>query len=168
MRRCTCRGVGLRARRARDGRSGRATGATGPPNGLEAYAYIYNLGAQVVPIEADVTFDTNGLVTPGITHAPGTSGLQVVNAGDYKISFSTSGVEPNQMALYVNGALVPGTIYGSGAGTQQNTGQVIVALSSGDVLTVRNHSSSSEVTLQTLAGGTQTSTNASVAIELLN
>jgi hypothetical protein len=91
-----------------------------------------------------------------------------VNAGDYKVTFSTSGVEPSQMALFRNGALVPGTIYGSGAGTQQNTGQVIVSLSSGDVLTVRNHTSSSAVTLQTLAGGTQTSSNASVAIEKLD
>ena len=58
-----------------------------------------------------------------------------------------------------------GSVYGSGAGTQQNTGQVLVTVSSGDVLTVRNHSSAAAVTLQTLAGGTQTSTNASVLIE---
>lgn len=145
-----------------------ATGATGPANGLNDYGYVYNEGAQVVAIEADVAFDTNGLLTPGITHAPGSTEIQVVAAGDYKIAFSTSGVEPHQMALFVNGVLLPGTIYGSGAGTQQNTGQVITTLGAGDVLTLRNHSSAAAVTLQTLAGGTQTNVNASVAIEKLD
>ena len=91
-----------------------------------------------------------------------------MNAGDYKVTFSVSGTEPSQMALFVNGALVAGTVYGSGAGTQQNTGQVIVTVGAGDVLTVRNHSSAAAVTLATLIGGTQTNANASVAIEKLD
>lgn len=150
-----------------------ATGATGPAgpagpaNGLSAYGYVFNEGAQVVPTEAEVTFDSNGVLN-GIIHATGTSQIQVVNAGDYKVTFSTSGVEPSQFSLFRNGVPVPGTVYGSGAGTQQNLGQVIVTLGAGDVLTVRNHTSSAAVTLQTLAGGTQTSVNASVAIEKLD
>jgi hypothetical protein len=121
-----------------------------------------------VPIEADVTFNQNGLLTSGITHAPGTAGIALVNAGDYKVTFSVSGTEVSQMALFVNGTtLVPGTIYGSGAGTQQNTGQAIVTLGAGDVLTVRNHSSSAAVGLASLVGGTQANANASVAIEKL-
>ncbi len=118
-------------------------------------------------LEADVTFDTNGVLTSGITHATGAAGIALVNAGTYKVTFSVSGVEPNQMALFVNGSLVPGTVYGSGAGTQQNTGQAILTIAAGDVLTVRNHTSSAAVTLQTLAGGTQANANASVAIEKL-
>ncbi len=119
-------------------------------------------------IEADVAFDSNGVLTAGITHAPGSTNIAVVNAGTYKISYSVSGVEPGQFALFRNGAVVLGSTYGSGAGTQQNTGQVIVTAGAGDVLTLRNHSSASAVTLQTLAGGTQTSVNASVAIEKLS
>jgi len=118
-----------------------------------------------VPIEADVTFDTNGVLTPGITHAPGGGAIAVVNAGTYKVTFTVTGVEPNQMALFVNGSLAAGTVYGSGAGTQPNVGQAILTLGAGDVLRLRNHSSASGVTLQTLAGGTQTNVNASVAIE---
>jgi hypothetical protein len=129
---------------------------------------VYNLGAQVVPIEADVSFDTNGFLTPGITHAPGTTTISVTNAGVYEVNFSVSGVEPSQFALFVNGAQVPGTVYGSGAGTQQNTGQAIFSLSSGDVLTLRNHSSAAAVTLQTLAGGTQANVNASIVIKQLS
>jgi len=120
-----------------------------------------------VAIEADVTFNKNGLLTPGITHAPGNAGIAFTTAGTYKITYSVSGVEPNQFALYRNGALVDGSIYGSGAGTQQNTGQVIVTIGVNDVLTLKNHSSASAVGLQTLSGGTQTNVNASVAIERL-
>ena len=90
-----------------------------------------------------------------------------MNAGTYKVTFSVSGVEPNQMALFLNGVVVPGSIYGSGAGTQQTTGQVILTVGAAGVLTVRNHSSAAATTLQTLAGGTQANTNASVTIEKL-
>jgi len=135
---------------------------------LSQYAYIYNEGAQVVPIEADVQFDMNGPLTAGITHATGTSTIAFVTPGTYKVTFSVSGVEPNQFALFLNGAMVPGTVYGSGAGTQQNTGQAILIIPTAGVLTLRNHSSSAAVTLQTLAGGTQTNVNASVVIEKLD
>jgi len=118
-------------------------------------------------IEADVAFDKNGFLSAGFIHAPNTAGIQVVSAGIYKVTFSLSGVEPNQMALFVNGVVSPGTVYGSGAGTQPNTGQTIVTLAAGDELTLRNHSSASAVTLQTLAGGTQDNVNASLAIEKL-
>jgi hypothetical protein len=147
-----------------------ATGATGAAGtgGLAEYAYVYNLIAKTVPIEADVTFSANGLMTPGITHAPGTAGVHLTNAGDYKVTFSVSGTEPSQMALFVNGTLVPGSIYGSGAGTQQSTGQVIATFSSGDEITVRNHSSAAAVGLASVIGGTQANSNASLAIEKLN
>jgi hypothetical protein len=121
----------------------------------------------VVALEADVIFDGNGVKTPGITHAPGTTQIAVTTPGDYKVSFSVSGVEPSQMALFLNGSPLTDTVYGSGAGTQQDDGQTIVSLAAGDVLTLRNHTSSAAVTLQTLAGGTQTNVNASVVIERL-
>ncbi|MGW8956230.1 hypothetical protein [Paenibacillus sp. NPDC055715] len=143
-------------------------GAAGNVGGIAQFGYVYNLGAQVVPIEADVIFDTNGILTPGITHAPGTTQIAVTDAGNYEVNFSVSGVEPGQFAIFINGALAAGTVYGSGAGTQQNTGQAILALASSDVLTLRNHSSAAAVTLQTLAGGTQTNVNASVIIKKLS
>ena len=75
----------------------------------------------MVALEADVLFSTNGFLTAGILHAPGTSQIQIINAGIYEVTFSVLGTEPNQFGLFLNGAVVPGTIYGSGAGTQQNT-----------------------------------------------
>ena len=71
------------------------------------------------------------------------------------------------MALFLNGAKVDGSVYGSGAGTQPLIGQVIIQVGAGGVLTLRNHSSAAAVTLQTLAGGTQVNANASIAIERL-
>lgn len=146
-----------------------ATGATGPAgsNGLSQYAYIYNLGGETVPLEADVTFDSNGVMTPGVTHALGFAGITLMTAGTYEVTFSVSGTESSQMALFVNGTLVPGAVYGSGAGTQQNTGQAIFIVPAGAVLTVRNHTSSAAVGLATPIGGTQASANASVVIEKL-
>jgi hypothetical protein len=143
-----------------------ATGATGPGAGSTNYGYIYNTAAGVVALEAPVLFSSNGPLS-GITHAPGNAGISVTNAGVYEVTFSVSGVEPAQFAVFRNGAAVPETTYGSGAGTQQDNGQAIVTLSSGDVLTLVNHSSAAAVTLQTLAGGTQTNVNASVVITKL-
>ncbi|WP_376745196.1 BclA C-terminal domain-containing protein, partial [Bacillus pumilus] len=151
------------------------TGATGPTGatgvtgaGLAEFAYVYNLSAQTVALEAPVIFDSTGITTPGITHAPGTSQIIVTNPGNYEVTFSVSGVEPNQFTLFVNGAPVTNTVYGSGAGTQQNNGQAILALAAGDTLTLVNHTSAAAVTLQTLAGGTQTNVNASIVIKKLD
>ncbi|MFJ7405717.1 MULTISPECIES: collagen-like protein [unclassified Lysinibacillus] len=139
-----------------------------PCNGLCEYGYIYNLSAEVVAIEADIIFDSTGLVTPGITHVPGTSQIFVTTPGIYEVTFIVSGVEPNQFTLFLNGAPVPQAVYGSGAGTQQNTGQALISIASGGILTLRNHSSAAAVTLQTLAGGTQINVNASIILKLLS
>ena len=151
------------------------TGATGPTGvtgatgaGLSEFAYVYNLSAETVALEAPVIFDSTGIITSGITHAPGTSQIIVTNPGNYEVTFSVSGVEPNQFTLFVNGGPVTNTVYGSGAGTQQNNGQAILALAAGDTLTLVNHTSAAAVTLQTLAGGTQTNVNASIIIKKLD
>jgi len=158
-----------------DGATGPAgpTGATGPagPTGIEGlseYAYIYNLDAQVVALEADITFSNNGVIVGAITHAPGTAIITLGSAGDYAILFNVAGVEPNQFTLFQNGAAVAGATYGSGAGTQPNHGFVIITAAAGDTLTLRNHTSSAAVTLQTLAGGTQINANASIQIQKMN
>ncbi|WP_367307757.1 collagen-like triple helix repeat-containing protein, partial [Bacillus pumilus] len=143
-----------------------ATGATGA--GLSEFAYVYNLSAETVALEAPVIFDSTGIITAGITHAPGTSQIIVTNPGNYEVTFSVSGVESNQFTLFVNGGPVTNTVYGSGAGTQQNNGQAILALAAGDTLTLVNHTSAAAVTLQTLAGGTQTNVNASIIIKKLD
>jgi hypothetical protein len=115
-----------------------------------------------------VTFDSNGILTAGITHTAGSADITLIGSGTYKISFSISAVEPSQYTAFLNGVAITGTTYGSGAGTQQNNGQAIIAAAAGDVLTIRNHTSAAVSTLQTLAGGTEANVNASVIIEKLN
>jgi len=122
-----------------------------------------------VAVEAPVLFSTNGPIGSGVvSHAPGTSQVTVNTAGTYEIGFSVSGVEPNQFTLFANGSPIPGSTYGSGAGTQQNTGVTMVVLSVADVVELVNHSSAAAVTLQTLAGGTQTNVNASLTFNRLS
>ena len=113
-------------------------------------------------------FDSNGILTAGIIHTPGTSQITLASPGIYKLAFSISAVEPNQFTAFLNGVAISGATYGSGAGTQQSNGQLIVAVLANDILTIRNHSSAAAVTLQALAGGTQANVNASVIIEKLN
>jgi hypothetical protein len=132
------------------------------------YAYVYNQSTESVALEADVTFDSNGPISAGITHQPGTAGIVLTEAGTYEVSFSVSGTEPNQIALFDGSVAVPGAIYGSGAGTQQNNGQVIFTASAGDTLTIRNHTSTAAVSLDTPIGGGAASVNASVVIQKLN
>jgi hypothetical protein len=145
-------------------------GATGPagPSGLSEFGYVYNLAGRTVALEADVIFDSNGILTSGITHTPGTSQITLTSSGIYKVTFSISAVEPSQFTASLNGVAIAGATYGSGAGTQQNNGQVIVAVLASDVLTIQNHSSAAATTLQAWAGGTEANVNASVVIEKLN
>jgi hypothetical protein len=151
------------------------TGSRGPTgtagsagtSGVTQYAYIYNTSVETVGVESDVIFDSNGLLTSGFTHTASTAAVTVVSAGVYKVTFSVSGTETSQFGLFVNGTLVPGTIYGSGAGTQQNDGQAIFSIAAGGLLTLRNHTSSAAVGLPTIGGGTLANTNASVLIEKL-
>ncbi|HYI36110.1 MAG TPA: hypothetical protein VEX39_05880 [Thermoleophilaceae bacterium] len=119
-------------------------------------------------IEAPVVFNGTGATTSGISHAAPSANITVSAGGTYKVSFATSGTEPGQFALFLDGVVVDGTTYGSGAGTQQNNGQAIVAIPAGAVLTLRNHSSAAAVGLQPNAGGTAPSVNASVVLEKLD
>jgi len=140
-----------------------ATGATGSVS--SSYIHVYNLSAQVVPLEADIVFSSTG-ASAGFSHASST--ITATNSGTYRVFFTVAAVEPNQFTVYQNGAPVAGATFGSGAGTQPNTGEAIVVLAAGDVLTLRNHTSTAAVTLQTLAGGTQVNSNASMTIIRLN
>ena len=149
------------------------TGATGPTGAAGAaltneYAYVYNVGPGVIALEADIPFDSNGPLTAGFTHALASPNIIIVATGVYELDFSVSGTEPNQFTPYLNGSPITGSTYGSGAGTQQNTGKVIFTVAvPNSTLTLRNHTSAAGVTLQTLAGGTVVNTNASVTIKKL-
>jgi hypothetical protein len=84
------------------------------------------------------------------------------------ITYSVSGTEPNQFALFVNGRIVKASVYGSGAGTQQNYEQVIVELRAENVLTLVNVTGASAVGLASRIGGDKANVNASITLLKLN
>lgn len=109
---------------------------------------------QTVAVEANVLFNTSGVETAGITHTAGAASITLVNIGVYKVTFSVSGTEASQFALFNGATMVPGSLYGSGAATQQNAGQAIVVTTVANaVLTLRNHTSAAAVGLPTTSGG---------------
>jgi len=133
------------------------------------YAYLFNTAVQTVAVEANVLFNTSGVKTAGITHSAGSADITLVNIGVYKVTFSVSGTETSQFALFNGATMVPGSLYGSGAGTQQNAGQAIVVTTvANSVLTLKNHTSAAAVGLPTTGGGTLANANASVLIEKLD
>jgi hypothetical protein len=143
-----------------------ATGTTGT-GGILGYGYIYTLTQPAtVAIGAAIIFDSNGPLF-GVTHALSTPNITVTAGGTYAITFSVSGTEPNQFAIFINGVVAPSTVYGSGAGTQQNTGFAILTLNPGDQITIVNNLSAAAVTLAPNVGGIATNVRASVLIERL-
>ncbi|WP_298471271.1 collagen-like protein [uncultured Psychrobacillus sp.] len=126
------------------------------------------MATQPGALGADVAFDTNGLLTSGITHTAGEEGITVTTPGDYEITFFTTTNEPSQFELFVNDTAIPGTLYGSGSGVVQNNGFVIVTLAAGDVITLRNSSSTPGTVTLTPTGGTGTNVNASITIKKLD
>ncbi|HEX2952860.1 MAG TPA: collagen-like protein, partial [Bacillota bacterium] len=90
--------------------------------------------------------------------------ITITTSGIYEISFQLEGDRVNQFALFLNGALIPGSIYGVGAANVPNSGRVIVAITAPSTLTLRNHTSFNPVGLLANVGGTQDNVNASIRI----
>jgi len=149
-------------------------GVSGTTGGgaLLGYGYIYNLtpAPPTIAVGAPILFSDNGPLL-GITHVLGSSDIVISNPGVYSVTFSVSGSEPNQFAIFLDSVLIPvvGTTYGSGAGTQQNTGPTIITtVIPNSVLTIVNNRSPAAVTLASFIGGTQANVNASVLIKRLS
>ncbi|MDR3550513.1 MAG: hypothetical protein P4L31_03810 [Candidatus Babeliales bacterium] len=142
-------------------------GATGPTgvSGILAFAYVYNLAPQTVLVGSDVLFDTNGPLSAGFIHIPGTASVIIGNTGVYSIGFSILGINLNQISLFNSGVQIPGTIYGTGTGPSQNNGEVLVALTAGDVITLRLTASPVGSVLLNPQGGAATNVNASILLQ---
>jgi len=129
------------------------------------YGYVYTLTqAGTVAIGGDVIWNNAIGQASGVSVAVGTGNITVANAGVYKIQFQLAGSEPNQFAITVNGVVQTNAIYASGAGTQQTTGEAILSLPAGAVVTIRNNLSTGAITLAPTVGGTANQAMASVAI----
>lgn len=134
------------------------------------HGYFYNLEvADTVAIGAPFPFDTDGPFTAGFLHTasptPATSApITIVNAGIYSVQYTVTVAEARQIALYLDGAVVPSTIYGQATGTAVTTGIAIITAAAGQLLTLRNHLSAAALTLVTPSGGTAENTTNSLVI----
>jgi hypothetical protein len=145
-----------------------ATGATGPAGGgLSAFGYFYTLSGQLIPVGSAVVFDSQSDLL-NIEFGIAKTDIKILASRNYLVHFSVTGTESNQFALKVNMVVVPGSIYGSGADTQQNNEQVILHLGEGDVVNLVNYHSAAVVGLQSLSGGTETNVTASISLLKLN
>ncbi|HHW48206.1 MAG TPA: DNRLRE domain-containing protein [Clostridiaceae bacterium] len=133
-----------------------------PPMG-NPYAYIYNTDNQTVPVDGSVTFNRNGALL-GISHDINTATINIDSAGTYAVWYTVTGAEPNQFTLYQNDNPVPGSTYGTSTANNGYSGMVIINAAAGDQITLRNHTSAGDVTLDNAAGGTETGVSASIMI----
>jgi hypothetical protein len=126
-------------------------GQTGPegPQGLQGpkgdqgspavvdYAYLYTLASQTINNENAVVFNFNGPISSGFTFSPGTSDINVLNAGIYEISFLVTVNFSNQFTIYVNNSPTSLSFF-SGAAGVSNVGHGLVTLNAGDIVTLVN------------------------------
>lgn len=148
------------------------TGAQGPAGssgGINEFAYIYNIGEQRIHQEEDISFDSTGIITQGISHNAGESKIIIKDNGIYEIFYHVTGKQPNQLTLFSNGVEITNTTFGADDGNAQNIGIQILQLEDNTELTLRNHTSTpSHLDLLVNAGGTQTNVNAAITIKKLS
>ena len=123
-----------------------ATGATGPTGvaGIESFAnavQFATIADSTVVGGADIPF-SNNVQLLSISHTAGTTTFTVTNAGMYSITYAasiTAGIG-SAIALAVNGTVQSTTSTSFLVATGQVSGQAILSLAAGDVITLRNNS----------------------------
>lgn len=149
--------------------------------------YATNTIAQRIALAGMVTFPNvvvqNSTLTDFIVPGPNVdnalvAGEFMVSAdGLYKVTFSVSAAQASQLDLFVNGSSV-GQKYGAAVG-QANSASAFLTLAGGDILSLRNITSTGsltddaqidlgDLTLPALLGGTAAAVNASISIELVS
>jgi collagen triple helix repeat protein len=147
-----------------------AEGAAGPvgPPGSTDFANVYNTSPEAVATNADVQFSDNSSLS-GMTFSGGGTGVTVTKAGTYLIYVDVDTVEERgQFSVAVNG-VATSSVFGGENGpfpTGVVTGQAILTLASGDVVTIKNTSDYDQF-IQTYAPGSGIPQNASLVIEQL-
>lgn len=97
---------------------------------------------------AAIPFSTN-VVLNNVVHAPGSTDIQVLNSGVYEIGFIVHGPSPIRFAVYIDGAIINGTAFGSGdsaAVEAVSSGRIAVSVNAGSIITIRNLSAQGALT----------------------
>ncbi|MBV4435809.1 collagen-like protein, partial [Clostridium tyrobutyricum] len=138
--------TGLQGPQGPQGPAG-ADGATGPANGLNAYGYIYNLQDSMAIVNGDILFSNNGYLN-GIAHTTGTAEISITQTGIYEINYiisTTINSNTASLAIAVNGFVQPSTQVIVLLGAGKTSGNAVLTLNAGDIITLRNTSTNTIV-----------------------
>lgn len=143
-----------------------ATGATGSSDYAEFYALMPGDNPSTVAAGADVQFPQIG-VTSGSIFELTPSQFALATAGTYDVSFQVPVDEPGQLALALNGVILPYSVVGRATGNSQIVGEALVTAAAGDILEVQNPPGNPfALTVTPLSGGNMPS-SASLIIRKL-
>lgn len=128
-------------------------------SGVSSFAQFYALmpgdNPGVVPIGGNVEFPQNGPTSGTDVTRIDAGSFNIAAIGTYMVNWQVPVTEAGQLALTLNGSLLPYTVVGRATGTSQIVGTtLIVTESMNSVLTVVNSSSYSAFTITPMAGGT--------------
>ena len=146
-------------------------GPQGPAGtGITGFVYLFDTSEQVqIPQNGEVTFNTNGHINPigFVLHTERTGPIMITQSGTYLIQWEVNVDQGSSaFALFRGIVQIPGSNYGSILGHHSYKGQVISALTTGDILTLRNISS--PITLRnTIAATGPAVISASILLEKL-
>lgn len=157
-------------------------GPQGPAGGISSFAFLCSTEAQTIAAAAvpggqggAVTFNGFVINATAVTFAPPSS-IVINESGFYKITYEVFPTPGNSaFGLFfdpdaagpIPPALVPCSNYGTNAGNNPYTGQVLVQLSAGGVLTLNRIDNMGALTLQNAIGGGTPTVSASLSIEKL-
>ena len=149
-----------------------ASGATGASGGSLGYALFFALmpgdNSATVAAGSPVAFPQTGPASGGIATRVDAFSFTIVNAGDYEVAWQVSFTEAGQLQLAIGGAGLPDTVIGRATTTNQGSGNTIVTIGAGDVLSVINPAGNpTALTITTDAGGTH-SVSATLSIKRLS
>lgn len=140
------------------------TGPAGPsgPNVITEFIYAYLPFTVDVSSGANIKFTDESSSGSFLLSMGGI--INILVSGVFSLTYKLNTSSPNQFAAYLNGVLVPGSLYGVSTPDSRNIGQVIFAATAGSIVTIRNVSIGAPVFLRDNVGGTQTNIVASVVI----
>jgi BclA C-terminal domain/Collagen triple helix repeat (20 copies) len=132
-------------------------GEQGPPGVFSpSYGFVYSTDQLIINSNQNVPFNSNGVLS-GITHIPPSDIVTVSLSGDYSITFYVLTTTNNPSAslacayaIAVNGTVQPESVgHGIQAGNQNIdqslTGDIILSLSAGDQVALRNVGTTTDV-----------------------
>lgn len=136
-------------------------------NGSGAYLSTSSSVHQLMPLNSSFHWNANGLVRNAY-HQQGGQDIVVKKSGLYDVFADIITDEPMQMTLFVNNVPNLSTVFGRDSGANRTLLRQVVELNKGDVINIRNYSSSGgDINTAVNPGGSFVSRNTSFLFFLM-